>query len=377
MLSTIASALVERGHEVARIDVPVPVAVERIYDLDVPRAVFENSHEFFRYVAAREAFSEVDASDMDVLISSQPPSFAIEHRRHLSIFYHHQRLFYDLSELAVEAGLVHPDIHLVAQAAVRRLDQSCLDAVGMFLAPDVVIDRLAQFNGIRDRANPFRAGSSLAERLLQIDARELTFEMPLLVGRHEFPKRSELFVHAMKFLPHTEGILVGSGGRLEWVKALDRLLSQPGCDLEAFTASDLWLNKGIVDAPLPTVPNSNCRFLSGLSEDALVDLFRQALCVVATPYQEDYGLTAVEAMAAGKPMIVCEDGGGLAHLVLDGITGLIVEPTGPAIASAIDRFIRDPELARWMGVNARQLAERYSWDNGLRMFFDAFDIISS
>jgi len=71
-----------------------------------------------------------------------------------------------------------------------------------------------------------------------------------------------------------------------------------------------------------------------------------AVCVVAPAYDEDYGLTAIEAMAAGTPVIVCRDGGGLVELVDHGVTGLVVEPTGAAIATAIRSLTDDPDLAQ-------------------------------
>ena len=66
-------------------------------------------------------------------------------------------------------------------------------------------------------------------------------------------------------------------------------------------------------------------------------------------------------MACGKPLIVCSDGGGLTRFVEDGVTGFVVEPTGSAIAAAVQRFVDDPELARQLGKNARERAHEYTW----------------
>ena len=80
--------------------------------------------------------------------------------------------------------------------------------------------------------------------------------------------------------------------------------------------------------------------------DELGALYRGALCVVAPALDEDYGLTALEAMLHGKPVIVCRDGGGLADLVEDGVTGIVVEPDGPSIAAAVASLTADPERCR-------------------------------
>jgi glycosyltransferase involved in cell wall biosynthesis len=83
--------------------------------------------------------------------------------------------------------------------------------------------------------------------------------------------------------------------------------------------------------------------------------------VIAPAFKEDYGLTAIEAMAVGKPVIACTDGGGLTELVDHERTGLIVDPTPGAIAAAVERLTSDPELAAELGANGRVRAAELSW----------------
>ena len=84
--------------------------------------------------------------------------------------------------------------------------------------------------------------------------------------------------------------------------------------------------------------------------------------MVAPAYQEDYGLTAIEAMAQGKPVVVCRDGGGLTELVEHERTGLVVEPTPAAIAAAIERLTSDRDLAAELGANGVERAAELSWE---------------
>jgi glycosyltransferase involved in cell wall biosynthesis len=64
-------------------------------------------------------------------------------------------------------------------------------------------------------------------------------------------------------------------------------------------------------------------------------------------------LSVMEYMEAGKP-VVATDVGGLSDLVLDGVTGFLVEPQDPsALAGALITLLRDPELARRMGEAGR------------------------
>lgn len=69
--------------------------------------------------------------------------------------------------------------------------------------------------------------------------------------------------------------------------------------------------------------------------------YRSADVVAATPWYEPFGLTALEAMACGIP-VVATAAGGLADTVVDGITGDLVPPRDPrALARALRRLIGD------------------------------------
>jgi glycosyltransferase involved in cell wall biosynthesis len=64
---------------------------------------------------------------------------------------------------------------------------------------------------------------------------------------------------------------------------------------------------------------------------------------------EGLGVAALEAMAAGLP-VIASSVGGLAESVIDSQTGFLVAPQDPlALAGAIDRLTRDRDLAQVMG----------------------------
>jgi glycosyltransferase involved in cell wall biosynthesis len=71
---------------------------------------------------------------------------------------------------------------------------------------------------------------------------------------------------------------------------------------------------------------------------------------------EGFGRVYVEAALAGKP-VVGSRGGGAAEAVLDGETGLLVDPLSlDEIAEAVVRLLSNPEAARSMGTRAREWA---------------------
>ena len=87
-----------------------------------------------------------------------------------------------------------------------------------------------------------------------------------------------------------------------------------------------------------------------------------------------FGVTLLEAMAAGKP-IVATDNCGYREL-LDPAVGMLTPPDDPAaFAGAILTLLRDEKLRREMGANGRKKAMRYSWDTVAREIVDYYNEI--
>ncbi|MEA2671238.1 MAG: hypothetical protein QOG45_1458, partial [Chloroflexota bacterium] len=104
VMSRVEHELVSRGHSVRWIGVDMAATSPVPYGVAVPPSLRLRLPAFVRYMAAMEAFQRIDASGYDMLVSTQPPSFAVGHPRHLSLFSHHQRLYYDLCDVWIAAG---------------------------------------------------------------------------------------------------------------------------------------------------------------------------------------------------------------------------------------------------------------------------------
>ncbi|RJQ07405.1 MAG: glycosyltransferase family 1 protein, partial [Bacillota bacterium] len=91
-------------------------------------------------------------------------------------------------------------------------------------------------------------------------------------------------------------------------------------------------------------------------------LYKWASVAVVPSYYEPFGLTALEAMAAGAPVVV-SDTGGLAETVVHEETGLKIPPANPGeLAAAVLRLLADRDLAFGLAQEAKaQVAVRYSW----------------
>ena len=130
-----------------------------------------------------------------------------------------------------------------------------------------------------------------------------------------------------------------------------------------------------VEASLP----KNAEILGYVPHDQLPDLMRRADVVVVPSVhekgvEEATSVSAIEAMATGRPVVVCAVGG-LRELVDDGTNGLVVPERDPAaLADAIRRLTAEPELARRLAAQARRDAvNHFGLDRRVRDYLAYID----
>ena len=98
-------------------------------------------------------------------------------------------------------------------------------------------------------------------------------------------------------------------------------------------------------------------------DNELRSTLHRAGCVVIPSLYEPFGVVALEALAAGAPVIAA-DTGGLHEILADTGAALLFEPGNDAqLADAIARVLTDPSLANALTTRARDLVhDTYSWD---------------
>jgi glycosyltransferase involved in cell wall biosynthesis len=95
--------------------------------------------------------------------------------------------------------------------------------------------------------------------------------------------------------------------------------------------------------------------------DEIVDLYARCKAHICTALDEDYGLTPLEAMASGKP-VVAVDEGGYRETVTEG-TGMFVKPDAESIIAAVRQISKNPGqyhdacVARAREFNSAQFSE--------------------
>jgi glycosyltransferase involved in cell wall biosynthesis len=115
---------------------------------------------------------------------------------------------------------------------------------------------------------------------------------------------------------------------------------------------------------LPNKDHPRIHFLGARSD---VPAIMNLLDILVTPSRyEGLGLVNVEAMAAGVP-VVGANRGGIPEVVVDGVTGLLVDPDNPSqLAEAILRLATSAELRKRFGMEGRERA-RASFDRTTQM----------
>jgi D-inositol-3-phosphate glycosyltransferase len=117
--------------------------------------------------------------------------------------------------------------------------------------------------------------------------------------------------------------------------------------------SDLATSLGIAD---------RVQFVGKKSREHLKFYYAAADVFITTPWYEPFGITPLEAMACGTP-VIGSNVGGIKYSIVDGITGALVPPNdAKALASKINELVSNESVLNLMGQNAiKHVNENFTW----------------
>lgn len=329
---------------------------------------------FRELIAAYEAFSQLDLSAYDCVISGKYPAWMVRHPNHVCYMLHRLRGLYDSympqpDEAAVLRAprvrqLVQwianlqsggdPDDQVVLELfdRVRRLaDQDLPAATFAFPGPlarlvfrfldDVALSpqRIRRYAAISETVRT-RSGYFPPDVPVDVlhppphrnDYRTGAARYFFTASRLDAPKRIDMIIAAMRHVDADIPLLIAGTG-------------PEAARLEALAAGD-----------------RRIRFLGFVPDDDLPGFYADALAVPFVPLDEDYGLITIEAMRSGKPVVTVRDAGGACELVRDGETGYITEADPAALGQRLAELASDPSLAQALGDNARRRGAQVTWE---------------
>ena len=326
---------------------------------------------FWAIVDSYERFWRLDLSHFDLVISGKYPGWMVRHPNHICYMLHRLRGFYDCFHflgLPETYGTSNPSI-VGLQRRLQSTQASNRDVEDVFANlhelrnkddlpaeafafPGSLIREVVRFfdnsalhpgrirryaaisKNVAGRPDYFPAGIEPAVIYPPSNLEGLhcnSFDYILTASRLDQPKRINLAIEAMRFVECDIELRISGEGRQE-------------AQLKELAGSD-----------------SRIQFLGYRSDADLVNDYANALAVIFCPYDEDYGLITVEAMASGKPVITAQDSGGPNEFVVTNETGFSVPPDPEQIATQIAWLAQHRDAARSMGRRAKSVVEQITW----------------
>jgi glycosyltransferase involved in cell wall biosynthesis len=115
-------------------------------------------------------------------------------------------------------------------------------------------------------------------------------------------------------------------------------------------------------------------FLGAVEHRRVPEILKSVDIFVMPSIQEEFGVAAVEAQAMEIPVVATRVGG-VPEVVLDGETGILVEPRNSGqLAQAILTLIENPALRRQMGERGRRnVLANYRWEDNAALMERLYD----
>lgn len=245
---------------------------------------------------ATRRFSKVDFSknyDFFILSGNWGPFAAKKHKPNLYYCNTPMRVFYDLYEFYINSfrwygKLIFP--FYVKYAKIK--ERKNMPHISKILANSVNIKkRIKKYWGVDSNV----VHCAINTEKFYYGKNENYW---LSVNRIYPAKRIELQLKAFENLPNDKLIIVG--------------------DIAKGDGSEGYKDK------MKKIFPPNVEFLGKIHENKLIDLYANCRGFITTSINEDFGLTPIEAMASGKPVIAPNEGG-YKETIINGKTGILID----------------------------------------------------
>jgi glycosyltransferase involved in cell wall biosynthesis len=270
------------------------------------------------------------AGEPDLVIATKFPSYLVRHPNKVIWLVHQFRQVYDLLGTSwSDFGRGARDRRLVE--LVRAMDDRAFaEARALYAISANVADRARRHNGVE--ATVLHPPPRLFDRIEAGAPGDYVFT----AGRLEELKRVELLIEAMRLVTTPVRCRIAGDGPLR--DALAERVRRYGLERRV-------------------------ELLGRVSDERLVELYRDCLAVWYAPYDEDFGFVTVEAFKAAKPVLTAADSGAVLELVRHDENGLVHPPSdAAAFAASLDLLWQDRDRASALGERGRDAVASISWD---------------
>jgi hypothetical protein len=246
--------------------------------------------------------------------------------------------------------------HLLHKVALHSLrSASLLTSPSYFQANEVAKDLRWSNDQITVIPNPVSRWMLEQARLTPQVQRDGDTQVVLNTGRIEYRKGTLVLLNAIPVVtrdcPEAQFVIAGARHPSISDSALSRALETDGVA-------------------------KNVSMLGHVRWSDLVNWYRKAGIFVMPSYYETFGISAIEAMTFGLP-VVATNAGGLSEVVEDGVTGFLVPPgDSQALAEAMIHLLRDKDLRKTMGEAGRKrVLDEFTVDRVLAQTLSVYDAI--
>ena len=337
-------------------------------------SVKENN--FWDLIDSYYKFYNLDVSHFDLIVTTKYPAWMVKHKNHILYLQHHLRGLFDTYPFCnnpedipetLKKGLLIPILDIISKEnpkedTIKKLfdllfilkNEKKNYESSLFKFPGPFIRKIIHFfdnyalskdniqryycisQNVRYRKDYFPCNAEVSpiyHPSLRNNFVCKQYQYLLTVSRLDGPKRIDVLINAMKYVPYDIKFKIAGTGPEE--KNLKKLAAH----------------------------DKRIEFLGYVTENDLIDLYANALVILYIPYDEDYGLITIEAMMSKKPVITAKDSGGSLEFVQNSNTGFVVDPDSEMIAEKINFFVTNLKEAEKMGNSAYLKTVDIRWDN--------------
>ncbi len=266
-----------------------------------------------KQISAAIRFFSCDFSDKyDLFIFTGNWSPSAAHRHHPNIWYCYTpvRAFYDLyTSFLSRQDFVTRQFFRIWVYFHRIFDQHTIPKIDRIFAISRNVQKRVSDYHHRDAEVIYPPVDISAYRCIEYG------DFWLSVNRLYPEKRIELQIEAFRRVPEERLVIIGG-----------------------YSAGD---HAAIYAEKISTNLPPNVTLRGEVSGDEIIDLYARCKAHICTALDEDYGLTPVEAMASGKPVVAVNEGG--YRETVTEKTGILVDPSVASLVKAIRVIAQNPE----------------------------------